>query len=466
MPITSRFRRLAVIAIAVLPFAAVAGPAPANAAAAPSRSQWPQYGQTERHLGTNPDEQTFNPGNVAGLRTQFTAHFGDSSAGQGGPVVANGIMYIADFDGNLSAFASKGCGTSSCEPLWRGQADNSFDNTPAVAGGLVLIGAGRFLYAFPAAGCGSAVCQPQWKGQLLDGAGGSSVAVSGNTAYIGDFSGHLYAFALQGCGAALCKPLWVGQGASNENLGAPAVGNGFVYVSSFQSLPDLVTGRLLVFPAAGCGTAVCSPTWAADLGGPAGRDSAPTVTADTVFVGSSTLFGDGTNTDFHLFAFPAAGCGAKACKPLRSYDTGDGGVTGPLAVAGNLLYASTLDVTDNGGDVVVSAYPAGGCGRSQCAPQWSGVNLAAGFMSGPSVVGGVVFVGKGPASGFPVDSALYGFNAAGCGASDCAPISFVQLGEEMNFGGSPLAVAEGKVFMASTDNTNGHSNVYAVGLPS
>jgi outer membrane protein assembly factor BamB len=455
---------LAIVTVAVGALGPIIGAAPATAAVVAS-SQWPQFGQSERHLNTNPDERTFNPGNVAGLQTRFTAHFGDNNATEGGPVVANGILYIADFDGNLSAFAAKGCGVGSCEPLWRGHADNDFATTPAVAGGLVLVGsADRFLYAFPAAGCGAAVCQPQWRGQLADGALDSSVAVAGNTVYIADAGGHLYAFALQGCGSAVCKPLWVGQGLSNESLGAPAVGNGFVYVSSFLSTPDLFTGRMLVFSAAGCGKATCNPVWTADIGGPAGRAAAPTVTADTVFVGSTTLFGDGTNTDFHLFAFPAIGCGAKTCKPLRSYDTGDGGVSGAPAVAGNVLFAATQDFTDDGIGVV-SAYPAAGCGKPQCAPLWTGENFAMGFESAPSVVGGVVFVGKGPASGFPVDAGLYGFNAAGCGATFCAPISFLQLGTEQNFMGSPLAVAGGKIFMVSTDNTTGHSNVYAIGLP-
>jgi hypothetical protein len=33
------------------------------------------------------------------------------------------------------------------------------------------------------------------------------------------------------------------------------------------------------------------------------------------------LLGNGINTNFHLMAFPAAGCGAATCKPARTYDT-------------------------------------------------------------------------------------------------------------------------------------------------
>ncbi|GIJ62803.1 outer membrane protein assembly factor BamB family protein [Virgisporangium aurantiacum] len=459
-------RRSAVVAAILL----TVGAAPVSASAAPvPLDQWPQFGQTERHLNTNPAERTFNIGNVGKLETRFVAHVGENNLTEGGPVVANGVMYVVDFDGRLSAFKAAGCGAATCEPLWRGQAENDMTSTPAVAGGLVLIAAAdHFLYAFPAAGCGAATCKPRWRGQLADASIDSSVAVAGNVAYVGDFSGHLYAFALQGCGAAVCKPLWTGVGEPNELFGAPAVGNGFVYVSTFLSTPDLFTGRLLAFRIAGCvagPAAVCKPAWTADIGGPADRTGSPTVAGDTVFVGSTTLFGEGENTDFHLFAFAAAGCGAAVCKPLRAYDTGDGGTLGTPAVVGNVVYATTQDTPDPNTIGVVAAYPAKGCGAARCAPLWTGVNFAAGFSSSPVVVNGVVFVGKGPASGFPVDAGLYAFNAAGCGQIVCRDIGFHQLGLEQGYLGSPLAVTGGLIYMASNDNTVQHTNVYAIGLP-
>jgi outer membrane protein assembly factor BamB len=438
--------------------------APAGAQVAPS--EWPQFGQSARHLNTNPAEHAFTTGNVARLQTLFTAGFGSNTVTEGGPVVAGGTMYIAGFDGVLSAFPAGGCPSRSCKPLWQGRTGNDITSTPAVAGGLVLIGsADHVLYAFPAAGCGKATCAPRWRAQLADAVIDSSVAVADGVAYVGDFTGHLYAFAAAGCGAAVCKPLWTGQGAANELIGAPAAGNGFVYATTFSSTPDLITGRLLVFPAAGCGRAVCAPSWTADIGGPAGSTAAPTVTADTVFTTSGTLFGNGVNTNFHLLAFPAAGCHAKTCKPLRSYDTGDGGVSGPAAVAGGTVYVDTQASPDPNTVGVVAAYPAAGCGKRECAPLWTGINFASGSGSPPVVVGGVVFVGKGPASGVPVDAGLYAFDAAGCGAVICSPLAFVQLSPDQFYLGAPLAVAGGKVYMASNDNDTGVSNVYAIGLP-
>jgi hypothetical protein len=53
----------------------------------------------------------------------------------------------------------------------------------------------------------------------------------------------------------------------------------------------------------------------------------------------------------------------------------------------------------------------------------------------------------------------------GCGAVICAPISFLQLSTEQSYPGEPLAVAEGRVFMASHDNIDGRSKVYVMPLP-
>ena len=482
MRLTSRLVTLTWTAALVAPLglAAVAAPADAaahagvaaragtaaHAGAAVRPSEWPQFGHSPRHLNTNPAEKTFSTRNVSGLRTLFTADFGSNTATEGGPAVANGVLYQAGFDGSLNAYPASGCGQPSCQPLWRGMAAGDFTSTPAVAGGLVFIGsADHFLYAFLAAGCGAAACAPVWKAHLRDAVVDSSVSVANGVAYIGDFHGHLYAFTAAGCGAAVCKPLWTGHGRSTELIGAPAVGNGFVYVTTFIDTPNLFSGRLLVFPAAGCGQASCAPSWTAGIGGPAGSTAAPAVTKDTVYTTSGTLFGNGHNTNFHLMAFPAAGCGAKTCKPLRTYDTGDGGAEGAPAVSGSTVFATTQASPDPNSLGVVAAYPAAGCGQPRCKPLWTGINFESGFASPPSVVNGVVFVGKGPATSVPPDAGLYAFNAAGCGAATCTPINFVQLSGNQNYLGAPLAVAEGKVFMASDDNVSGRSLVYAIGLP-
>ena len=455
-------RRPVLVLLALLLIGATVAVAPA-AAAATDTLGWPQFGRTARHLNTNPDEQAFNPGNVARLRVAWKDHYGDGTAAEGGPVVAGGFAYIAGTDGALSAFRAAGCGAASCEPVWQGRTDNNITGSPAVAGGLVLVGsADHFLYAFPAAGCGKPVCPPSWKGRLADAVVESSVAVADGVAYIGDFGGRLYAFAVKGCGAAVCRPLWTGQGGPDEELtSTPAVGHGSVFIGSFVNTPEEFTGRMLVFPAGGCGQPTCRPTWTADIGGPAGLTAAPLISGETVFMGSSENFG-GVN-GAHLFAFPAGGCGRKTCAALRAYDVGEGGINTTPALVGNTLYAATQATPDPNTIGVVAAFPANGCGRPLCPPRWTGVNFVAGFESGPVVAGGVVFVGKGPASEFPADTAVFAFDARGCGgAAVCQPLSLTQLGVDQFYLGSPIAVTGGRLMLGANDNTDGHSNLYVL----
>jgi hypothetical protein len=441
----------------------VAG-AGAPAAGAAIDNSWPQYGHDAQHTGTNPAEHAFNTGNIAKLKVVSKAHLGDNTLDRGGPVVVNGRLYIGGTDGNLSVFAAGGCGTASCEPLWQAHIDGTIDFTVAVDNGVVLVDSPNVhsLFAFPAAGCGAATCKPIWTGRMLDGATGA-VTTSGGVAYVGDISGHLYAFRTAGCGRVTCSPLWIGAGQSNEALDTPAVGNGYVYVDTFQSSPELFTGRVLAFATAGCGAATtCKPVWTADIGGPG---SGVTVAGDTLFTNSSTLFGDGTNTDFHLMAFAAGGCGRSVCKPLRTYFTADGGAEGAPAIAGGYVLASSNGTTDPNFIGGVFAYPLAGCGNPQCQPAWEGVSFASAKMSPPVVIDDVILVGKGPASGFPVDAGFFTYNLRGCGGPICLPISLVQLGEQQGYNGAPLAVAEHKIFMASNDNTDGHSNVYTAAVP-
>jgi outer membrane protein assembly factor BamB len=449
-------------ALLLIGWAAAVAPA---AGAATDTVGWPQFGRTAQHLNVNPDEQAFTPRNVARLRVAWTDHYGDGSTSEGGPVVAGGFAYIAGFDGDLSAFKAAGCGAASCAPLWKGHTDNGISGSPAVAGGLVLVGsADHFLYAFPAAGCGAAICPPRWKGRLADAVLSSSVALADGIAYVGDFGGRLYAFKVAGCGAAVCRALWTGVAGPNEALtSSPAVGHGSVFIGSFINTPEEFTGRMLVFPSAGCGRRTCAPTWTADIGGPANRTASPLVSGETVFMGSSTNFGgvDGA----HLFAFPAGGCGRKTCAALRAYDVGDGGIETTPALVGNTLYASTQATPDPNTIGVVAAFPANGCGRALCPPRWTGVNFASGFESSPVVAGNVVFVGKGPASGVPVDACVYAFDARGCGAAVvCQPLTFAQFGPDQFYLGSSIAVTGGRVMLGSNDNTDGRSNLYVLSL--
>ena len=163
------------------------------------------------------------------------------------------------------------------------------------------------------------------------------------------------------------------------------------------------------------------------------------------------------------------GCGKATCKPLRTYDVGDAGSNTTPALVGDTLLASTQATPDPNTSGVVAAFPAHGCGAAVCKPLWTGVNFADGFESSPVVAGNVVFVGKGPASGFPVDAAVYAFDVRGCGKRLCQPRAFVQLSPSQSYQGSSIAVSGGKVLLNSTDNTPtpdapAQTNLYVLAL--
>jgi len=47
----------------------------------------------------------------------------------------------------------------------------------------------------------------------------------------------------------------------------------------------------------------------------------------------------------------------------------------------------------------------------------------------------------------------------------CAPLSLTQVGLNQFSLNAPLAIARDTVYFTSTDNDDGHSNVYALKLP-
>jgi hypothetical protein len=424
-------------------------------------ADWPQFGRTPAHLDTNPGETAFTTATIANLHVAWAAHFGNNDNTEGGAAIANGRLFVAGFDGRLSAFDLAGCGAASCEPLWQGRTRNDITATPAVADGRVYIGsADRFLHVFAAAGCGAAQCDPLWRGRLQDAAIDSSVTIAGGVAYLGDYGGRLYAFDAHGCGATICDPLWTAQAGPDEQLVSTAtVGDGFLFIQTTFNTPDDRTGRMLAFRLADCSAGSCVPTWSADLGGPSGTTAAPLVLGHRVYVGSGKRFG-GPNTAEHLFSFATQGCGAPQCSPQQVFEVGFQGLGNALAIGGGWLLASTDTSPKPNRAGVVMAFDLAHCG-ARCKPTWTGVNSTDGFLSAPVVVGDLVLVGKGPA--FNVDAGVLAYPLAGCGAITCEAIKLVIPATQGNFLGAPLAVGEGRIVLVSNDNTDGHSNAWVLG---
>src|SRR6476469_4856293 len=101
-------------------------------AAAPARAaDWPQFGQTATHGNSNRSERAFTPENVGSLVVKWNADMGSNVSTEGGAVIAGSRLFVAGFDGRLSAFDLAGCGADVCEPLWQGRTRNDITTTPA-----------------------------------------------------------------------------------------------------------------------------------------------------------------------------------------------------------------------------------------------------------------------------------------------------------------------------------------------
>jgi outer membrane protein assembly factor BamB len=262
--------------------------------------------------------------------------------------------------------------------------------------------------------------------------------------YVGSYDGKLYAFDAQGCGSPTCQPLWTGQTGGPVDS-SPAVAGGNVYVGSTD-------GAVYAFPAAGCGTTACSPLWRGQTGGSIDIAS-PTV------VGGKVLVGDGS----FLNVFDASGCGSAVCAPLWKGKAEL--MSNTPAVANGIVYVDAQPLLQGGRSIgVVVAFDLDGCGATVCDPLWSGINFASGMESSPVVANGVVYVGKGPASGFPVDSGVFSYDARGCGQAVCDAIGFVQTSPTQFYLSSTPAVVDGRVYMGSTESA-GQAGLYVFELP-
>lgn len=299
---------------------------------------------------------------------------------QDSPAVANGVLYVGTSSrrGWLYAFDIKACAAGdSCRRLWRAKV-NVGSSSPTVAGGVVYVGSyDGGLYAFAADGCGQATCEPLWVGHT-DGRVSNSPAVAKGIVYAGDSSGYLYAFDSSGCAGgtnttAVCRAQWRGHAANAIYSSSPAVHNGLVYIASFGADPQ---SYLEVFPALGCGKDVCRPIWR----GTGGHylNSAPAVAYGNVYIGS----GDG-----RLLVYPARGCGDLRC-PVSWFGYAAGSVatmeSAPM-VANGVVYVGENKAT-------VRAYPAHGCGRIQCDKLWQFVTDDPIVESSPVMVNGTLYL--------------------------------------------------------------------------
>jgi outer membrane protein assembly factor BamB len=389
-------------------------------------TSWPMFKNQTSRLANNPLETTINRNNARNLGLSWVGLLGDI-VDLSSPAVANGIVYVGSFDGQLYTFNANGCGFSSCNPLWIGLMDNQYStvSSPAVANGIVYIGSeDHKLFAFAANGCGQNTCSPLWTATTA-GAIDSGPLVANGIVYVGSEDHRFYAFNANGCGRSTCAPLWTVNTGAGVNS-SPAIANGVVYFGSQD-------GNLYAVNATGCGHLTCQPLWKAQVGTSV-FGSSPAVSNGVVYIAS---FNEADGSSSNLYAFSAAGCGHSTCPPLWTAPAGDFVVSSP-AVANGVVYIGS-------GDDFLYAFSANGCGQSTCSFLWRGgaVGGQAAMISAPAVANGVVYIGEN-------NGMVEVFDAAGCGSGFCLPLTQLRTNNEQIVSSSP-AVLNGTVYFGSAD---------------
>jgi outer membrane protein assembly factor BamB len=95
-------------------------------------NKWAQFHKYNMRR-SNPCEKLLNVNNVGrlGLKWSYTT----GSYVVSSPAVANGVVYVGSYDGNVYALQAK-----TGAKLWSYATDNSVDSSPAVANGAVYVG--------------------------------------------------------------------------------------------------------------------------------------------------------------------------------------------------------------------------------------------------------------------------------------------------------------------------------------
>jgi outer membrane protein assembly factor BamB len=391
------------------------------------RTNWAKFHFDLNNSGFNPYENVIGPSNVSGLTTAWTGNTGYNIFSS--PAVANGVVYVgATGGGKFYAFSANGrtnCTTTgtppvtTCTPLWIGVTAAGVDSSPTVANGVVYVGTkspADKLYAF------------------------STSATSTNCTTTGTPP------------VKTCTPLWTGATAAGVNS-SPAVANGVVYVGS-----DKLYAFSAAAGSANCTTTgtppvkTCTPLWTGTIG--LGTYSSPAVANRVVYIGS---------VNGKLYAFSAAAGStncittgtppAKTCTPLWTGATGNAVFSSP-AVANGVVYVGSEDkklyafsAAAGSTNCITTGTPP----VKTCTPLWTGATGSIIYTSSPAVANGLVYVGS-------FDYKLYAFSAA-AGSTNCTttgtppvttctPLWTGATGFSIE---SSPAVANGVVYVGSAD---------------
>ena len=205
---------------------------PSRSASAVPKVSWPMFHLSLDRTGFNRHETILSPSTVGGLTLKWSSPLSDGCSGS--PAVANGMVYIGDFSGTLSALDSE-----TGAPRWTEVVGSTGTSDPALGNGLLYI-TGELNGMISALDPTTGVLR--WS-RWLEGSSFSSPAVAGRRIFVGSIDG---LWALDGTtGAVLWHSTKVGFAS-----GPPTVVQGVVYAATDDPLAKLYaldarTGALL-----------------------------------------------------------------------------------------------------------------------------------------------------------------------------------------------------------------------------
>lgn len=399
-----------------------------------SGCRWPEFRFGAERTANNTDETAIGLANVDDLQVTFTASIDPFSRAP--LAVSNGSVFVVERNGVLSAFdaagtakCTTGAGVRTCDPKWTAPLAGTSGSSPAVANDVVYVSSDVFvsipfpptldgrLQAFSAAGTTGCtgtpkVCSPLWTTPDLDSFSFAPTVLDGRVYRGGNGIIAFDEAATAGCSGTpkVCSPLWFTGGSLGST---PAIGAGRAFYFTGAGLE--------AYDLAGCNAGTgCTRKWTAfvdrraELGA---NDTAPALGPSDVVIGHKTGISAFRRTPTPIQC-PAGTCTARWTATI-------GEVTGSVAIAGGVVYASTgtnlfaLNLTN--GAVLWSA-PLGGSGTD------------------PTVANGVVYVGSTSGKVLAFDAA----GTQGCSGTPkvCTAVTSIDLGSPVN---APV-VANGRLY--------------------
>lgn len=277
------------------------------------------------------------PANVFNHGSLFTLDTSDGSIISGGSYGTRSIGSLAMKDDVLAAAGGEvHPGIGLAEITWKYKPMRVFTFPGSSPGAYAIVGE-RIMWSFGSDALGfSAACPPyeppfppggcaaDWSTPL--GAIPAGPAAIGDDQVVYPDSSGTVTVLDTATGAVL----WTAEAGAPITKRAAVAGNSILVATD--------DGRLVAFPAAGCGAATCTALWEGTVGAAAATQ--PVAAGDVVYAIAGT----------EIRAFAVGGCGAVTCAPLATLGA-DSGISGAIVDDGRLIATTT------GGHVTAWALP-------------------------------------------------------------------------------------------------------------